>query len=49
MSEDGRIIIKDVDRMQSQSIQARARDEGDRGRLPLMLFLARAGQTGLNT
>jgi len=31
--------------MQSQSIQARARDEGTGGRLPIMLFLARAGQT----
>lgn len=43
---DGRELIttKDVEQMQAQSIQARARDEGA-GRLPLLMFLARAGQT----
>ena len=43
---DGRELIttKDVEQMQAQSIQARARDEGA-GRMPLLMFLARAGQT----
>ena len=47
MSDDGRELIttKNVEQMQDLSIQERARDEGTSGRLPLLLFLARAGQT----
>lgn len=45
MSEDGRelILTKDVELMQDLSIQERARQEG-KNRMPLLLFLARAGQ-----
>lgn len=44
MSQDGHDVTKDVGQMQELSLQARARQEAQ-GRLPLLLFLARAGQT----